>query len=424
LCAAAACALGFGLTYYGQVSNLDVPYLFWACLSLLWCMRAVVERAPRRFWGAALLAAAAVATKDQAYALFLLAAPVLLALWFATDAWPRHNARAVLAPLLSAALMALLALLLVDGAITNPGGFIKRVAFLTGPASQDYAEYVHGPAGWLALLADMIAYFTHGYGLVVVTLAVLGVVVHVRQTRGALRAAGLLPLLAIVSFTLCFNFAALRTDDRFLLPQGVLACFYIGIAAARLAFAANRWMTLAGRALLALVALFALHQAMAVDAVMLFDPRYDAEAWMRAHVRPGDTIETYGQNCFLPRFPPMARVSRVGQGDLKVRNPLPGVTELKEPFGAPRHPRYIVASGVWIRRYLIPPRPLLPGRVYSPIQQAEFRDADARGFFAALESGQSGYRLMHVARFRSRIWPQVAIHDSLGEPIGIYERAP
>ncbi len=40
LLAAAAAALGFGLTYYGQVSNLDVPTLFWSLLALLWGMRA------------------------------------------------------------------------------------------------------------------------------------------------------------------------------------------------------------------------------------------------------------------------------------------------------------------------------------------------------------------------------------------------
>ena len=42
--------------------------------------------------------------------------------------------------------------------------------------------------------------------------------------------AGFLPLLAMISFTLCFNFVALRSDDRFLLPQAVLACVYIGVA--------------------------------------------------------------------------------------------------------------------------------------------------------------------------------------------------
>ena len=43
LFAAGAAALNFGLTYYGQVSNLDVPYLFWGTLALLWGMRAVAE---------------------------------------------------------------------------------------------------------------------------------------------------------------------------------------------------------------------------------------------------------------------------------------------------------------------------------------------------------------------------------------------
>jgi len=54
LFAAGAAALNFALTYYGQVSNLDVPYLFWGTLALLWGMRAVVDRPPRHFWAAAL----------------------------------------------------------------------------------------------------------------------------------------------------------------------------------------------------------------------------------------------------------------------------------------------------------------------------------------------------------------------------------
>ncbi len=197
LLAAAACALNFGLTYYGQVSNLDVPYLFWASLALVWCMRAVMDEEPRRFWRAALFAAAAVATKDQAYALFLLSLPVFLLLWFAADAWPRRNGRKIALTLLASAAVSLFLLLLVDGAITNPSGFLHRVAFLAGPASQDYAQYLHNPSGWLALLSDMGSYFSQGYGLAAVTLAVLGVALHILRSRNSARVAGLLPLLAI-----------------------------------------------------------------------------------------------------------------------------------------------------------------------------------------------------------------------------------
>ena len=423
LLAAGACALGFGLTYYGQVSNLDVPYLFWSLLALLWGMRAVMERAPRRLWGAALFAAAAIATKDQAYALFALSLPAFLLLWLVVERWPRENIGKLGLTLLPAAAVALLLLLLVDGAVTNPGGFARRIAFLTGPASRNYAEYLHGPAGWWSLLGDMLRTYAGGYGIVAVTLAVLGLILHVVRSRGAALVAGLMPALAILSFTLCFNFIALRSDDRFLLPQAVLACFYIGIAAEALAFLARPWMRLAARAALALTALFALHRCIAIDAAFLLDPRYDAQAWMAGHVASGDSIETYGQNCFLPRFPQGARVARVGLGDLKLRNSLPGVTEVRAAFGAPRDSRFIVVSTVWAWRYLRPAISLTGGHIYSRLQQADFRNTDAQVYFRSLVSEKLGYRLVHVSRYDG-LWPAVHIHDSLDGAIWIFERAP
>jgi hypothetical protein len=419
--AASAAALNVTLTYYGQASNLDVPYLFWGLLSLLWVMRAVTEQAPRRFWGAGLFAAAAIATKDQAYGLFLLSLPLFLVLWSAAERWPRDNAVKLAKVILPAAAVALVLLLLLDGAITNPTGFARRIAFLTGPASKDYAEYLPNLTGWLALLADAARHFTAGYGLLVLALAAAGVIVLLRRTAGAARLAGLLPLLAIVSFTICFNFAALRSDDRFLMPQGVLAAFYVGLAAEALAFAGPTWMRLAGRAALAPTALLALHWCMAVNAALLLDPRYDAEAWLAAHVKPGDRIETYGQNCFLPRFPQSARTTRVGQGYLRLRNPLPGVTEVQQPFLAPRNSRYIVVSLAWARRYLKAPEPLREGRVHSRLQQMDFLNGDAHLYFTSLAAEQRGYRLVHAAAYRGW-WPVVHIHDSLAETIWIFER--
>ncbi|MEI7789925.1 MAG: glycosyltransferase family 39 protein [Alphaproteobacteria bacterium] len=418
LVAAAACALNFGLTYYGQVGNLDVPYLFWGLLSLLWGMRAVIEHQVRRWWGAALFAGAAVATKDQAYALFLLSLPLFLVLCFAVDGWTRANARRIVLMLLPAAAVTLFAVLLLDGAITNPGGFVKRLAFLSGPASQSYAEYWHGPAGWAALLGDMMRYYTRGYGLLAVLWAGIGVWLTWRRRN----VAGFLPLLAIISFTVCFNFAALRTDDRFLMPQAVLACVYIGIAVEMIGHA-RPWLRRAALGVVAVTALLALHQAIAINAAMLFDPRYDAESWMASHVRPGDTIETYGQNCFLPRFPKDAMVTRVGQGDLKLRNPLPGVREVRDAFIAPRGSRYVVLSTAWAQRYLRPAVPLPSGHRYSWLQELDFRNGDAHMYFTQLVGGKLPYRLVHVA-VPNRFWPTVNIHDSLNEPVWIFERTP
>jgi hypothetical protein len=320
---------------------------------------------------------------------------------------------------LPAAAVALLAVLLLDGAITNPAGFAKRVAFLTGPASQTYAEYWHGPLGWAALLTDMMRYYTRDYGLLAVVFTGVGVWLTWRRRN----VAGFLPLLAIISFTLCFNFAALRSDDRFLLPQGVLACVYIGIAVEMIGHA-RPWLRRGAQAVVAVIALLALHQAIAIAAAMLFDPRYNAERWMAAHVRPGDTVETYGQNAYLPRFPHDATVMRVGTRPPQARSPLPGVTELQEPFDAHRAPHFIVVNDWWMRHYTKPQSELGGHRLPSPVQAALYADMPARFYFRALEDGGVPYRLALRAGPASSFWPQVHIHESLNEAILIYERAP
>jgi hypothetical protein len=254
------------------------------------------------------------------------------------------------------------------------------------------------------------------------TLAVGGLALHLRRAQGPVRLAGLLPALAILSFTLCFNFAALRSDDRFLMTQGVLAAFYIGLAAEVLAFSAQDWVRLCGRVFVALTALLALHWCVAIHAGLLQDPRYDAEDWLAANVLPGDTIEIYGQNCFQPRFPRDATVWRVATGPLNLRNPLPGVREVREPYFVPRNPRFIVINLAWARRYLRPAVTLSGGRVYSALQQADFLNTDARLYFAALAGEKLPYRLAHASAYKG-LWPVVHIHDSLDETIWIFERA-
>ena len=204
----------------------------------------------------------------------------------------------------------------------------------------------------------------------------------------------------------------------------MLACVYIGIAAEVLAFPARDWVRLAGRGVLVLVALAALHQAVAINAAMLFDPRYDAERWMAAHVKPGDVIETYGQNCFLPRFPQSARVIRVGQGSLKLRNPLPGVTEAAAALhSAAPFALYCAEPGLGQPLSQLRP-PLAPGPHLFPAAATGFLQYRMRPlYFQGLVNGQAGYRLVHASRPAS-LWPIVHIHDSLDEPVWIFERVP
>jgi hypothetical protein len=428
-CAAAFVAVNAPFTYYAHTSNLDVPYLFWGCLALLALVRAVVRHDARRlrWWGA--FAALAVGTKDQAYALYILAAPAGLALWLALDPRARRSWRLLLREAVIATGIGLGLLLLIDGPLYNPRGLGARVTFLAGPASQAYASYTNDWSGRWQVVRDLIGDFNLQYPLPFAVLVLVGLVVFVRDERrdAARLAAGFLPLLVIVSFTLAFNCVARRTDQRFALPQALLAGVYGGIGIDALVFrprfAPARWLLRLCVGAAFAVALFA---AVDVDANLLFDPRYDAEAWLRAHVGPNDTIETYGLNVYMPRFPPGAHVVRVGPETADHRNPMPGVEEVLAPYGdaSSRGAMYIVVSAGWAWRYLLDPDERQgKGHQLPPTQLETESDARSSGFFRALtRSEYAPYRLAYVARWKSRLWPAFAIHASTSREIWIYAR--
>ena len=246
-----------------------------------------------------------------------------------------------------------------------------------------------------------------------------------RASDAARRAAGLVPLLAAISFTVAFDMSARRSEHRFVLPQMLMLGIYAGLALdeahARL-WPRHRWVLLA---LVAPCLSYALFRCVAVDVAMILDPRYDAERWMTEHVRSGDRMEIYGSNVQLPRLPADAAIERVDVSSTDGRNPILGVTEVTARFSdiESRRPRFIVVPELWAARYLIEPQWVEPaGRVLSPGQARLEGDLDSRTYFHALRDGQLGYRLAHVARWDSSFWPLVDIHASLTRTLWIFER--
>lgn len=430
ICVAAVCALNATLTYYGQTSNLDGPYIFWSLLAVWQWTCAIARHEVVRFPWALLFTVASIATKDQAYAVFVVSIPLVLAMWFAADPWPRQNARRILVTLLVWGSAALLLLLAVDGALTNPTGFGRRLAFLVGSASQDHAYYLRDLHGHLRLLWDAWNDFPRYYPAAGAFLAVLGLLAHAFKAGAGNRGgwvAGFLPFFAVISFTVAFNFVTLRTENRFVLPQSVFLSIYAGLGADWLLRSSSstiaKWPT---RIAVSLVALLALYQCLAVDAALLNDPRYDAERWLRDHAHGDDAIETYGLNVYLPRFGDAGAVTRVWPTPIQDRSPLPGITELQQiPESIEtRSPKFIVVSDAWALRYLQPADSSeQDGRMPSREQLRLFEETATRNYFQDLYQGKLPYRLALSASYQSRVWPIVHVHESLAETINIFERA-
>lgn len=428
-CAAAFAAANLSATYYAHTSNLDTAYLFWALASLLVLLRAFVRHELTRLRRAFVLAVLAVGTKDQAYGLFLASVPIAVAWFVAFDPWARVRRRDVARSALIAGASASGLFLLTDAVILNPTGFRARLAFLTGSASKDFVTYADDWTGRLRMLRDAAIQVDHFYPAALAFVGVAGILLTLNRSRGRrerLATSGL-PLLAAISFTVTFDFTALRTDHRFFLPQALLLAVYGGLAMEPLVFAERGSRRLAAQAAFAVVFAVAIHRCIAVDAQLLYDPRYAAEDWLESRLRDGDLVETYGNNVYQLRVPTKARVVRVGPEPVGSRSPLPGVAEVQAPFEdvVARRPRFVVLAGGWVWRYLVDAdEQLEPGTVVAPTQARTLSDAPARAHFARFITGVDAYGMAQPFKFESRYFPLLDIHGSTSREVWIYELKP
>lgn len=418
-------------TYYAHTSNLDIPALFWASYALLALVTAIKADEPRKLRRVAVLVACAIATKDQAYAVFLFSMPCVLVLWALER---RRRAPGTLPELVRETLwlvgIGIALVLLLDGALFNPTGFAARVRFLTGPASQDFAQYSKDWPGRLAAFWDAVTFLPNHYPVALAPLFALGVVLAVARTRGRDRIAALVPLFAILSFTLAFNCVARRVEERFMLPQMQLLAVYGGCAVAGLLelapVARQRALTWMVRAGAVACILSGLRLSAVVIATMLGDARYDAEAFMRENVRQGDVIEVYGGNVYLPRFPASAVVQRVGSGPTTSRNPMPDIVEKQDHLGAvgARNPRWIVVSTGYAWRFLREAKGEETGHMLPESQRMSLADADATNHMRALFAGAAGYEVAHISHYAGHppVLPPHPLHASLACDVWIFRR--
>ncbi len=427
-------ALGAGIVlvgnaifvYYAHTGNLEVPYLFWTTLALVEIDR--VASGESRETKALLYSTCAVLTKDQAAAALFL--PLLL--YVVLLPWRARGAPILRRELVQPVLFSLGGYAVVSGALVNPTGFVRRLAFLFGPASQTWAGYPRTVAGTLSLARDALLALPHFGSWPIAVLAVVGV--GLAALSPVRRARLLLPLTAAVSFTVFFNLSARRTEDRFLLPQSVLLAPYAALALERALVAplqrfreadqsrgTRSWwpraLVLAAGAAALLPALLGVAS---LDATLLADPRYAAEKYLAA-IAPGTPIEVVGSTKYLPRLPSGLVATRPGVEPLSDRQRMAGVRELVDPAmdPRPRAPRLIVLATELskIEMAELPKAPLGYGL-------STYHDTVSRSFLRRLLEGSFGY--LRVFRARCSLpWPLECreVHGSTGGELWIYAPA-
>ncbi len=402
--------------YYAHTGNLEVPYLFWSTWAMVEVDR--VLRGQAREVQVLLLATAAVLTKDQSSAAFLLVIPFSLVVFPLLSRGAARRAVLLRKPLWKAVALAVGAYLLVSGALVNPSGFRARLGILFGPASQDWATYPRGLGGAVSILRDMVLSIPRYTSWPIALAAMTGLVLLLRHGTGTARARAVMPFVAALSFTLFFTVAARRTEDRFVLPQAILFFPYAAVVFHALA---RRLTTMRGRLLLAVVSISTMAPAVvgvaSMDATLLGDARYEAERFLST-LPAGAKLEIYGGPHFLPRLPSKLILTRVGSDPIDGRSNLPGVTEILDPGMSPgsRSPDYILVSTEFAHSDVV----VDTRKVFGV---SAYTDEASLQFFTSLYGGALGYE--RVLRARCNVpWPLTPrqVHGSTGGEIWIFRR--
>lgn len=384
LLAAALFAASVPFVYYAKTANLDMPYVFWFSLALLFFVRLRDEHRRRDAVLFALTAAAAVATKDQAFALFVL--PVLV---LAVDLH-RHRRRDALVAMAGTGLVALA---IFDGLLWNPGGFAEHVRLITGSASRDFRMFPATPQGEALLAYETLRHLAFALGWPSLLAAAAGVVLAVTARPRPERL--LATLWFPASYAVFFLAVVLYVYDRFLLPVALVLSLFAGQALDR-AWRAHRWM---GAGLAGLVLAFAVARAASVNVLLVNDARYDAERWLAREASPPALVAAVGPLEYLPRLDGL-NVRRLGPSAARLQAVRPDVVVVNADYAA----RAEEGSG-------------------------------ERAFHEALEDGSLGYRrayahrsapptpFLDVDRLRGdgpgRIWSNL---DKVNPEIRIYRR--
>lgn len=294
--AAFAAAVIPNFVYLAKLAKPEVPYLAPFMAAMLYYVRALRDPRPAQYGAFALWGMVAICVKDQAYGLFVL--PALHLIWLRWRAAEGSAGRRVLAlvadrALFRAVVASVVTFVVIHNLLFNLAGFAEHLKLITGDGSQGFARYAPTVPEHVRMLRDGLLMVPWMLGWPLALLAAAGVVIAWRQRRDATVAL----LLPAVSYYVTFIAVIRYQYDRFYLGPAILFAVFAGLTLATLARQAV-WARLVAVG----VAAFSLVNGASVNLLMARDSRYDAEAWLHAHVSDALTIGYIGPLAYLPRL--------------------------------------------------------------------------------------------------------------------------
>jgi 4-amino-4-deoxy-L-arabinose transferase-like glycosyltransferase len=295
LLAAACVAFVCPFLYYAKTTNLEVPYLFWFALAIYFYLRALRRHRLGDYLLLATAVALSVCTKDQAFALYVLAPlPLTASLRNArrAEGLPAGVAATVFdRRIVGAALTVVVVFSAVHNLLFDWQGFLSHVEAMRDISGRSH-EFANDLAGHAGLLAQNVRNTAFSLGLPLFLAACAGVVAALVRWRSRRYLVSL--LVFPISYHLFFLAIARYSYDRFMLPVTLVLSFF---AAPVLAWVARRapvprWV---GVGAVAGLLVYTLLYAFSIDLEMHADSRAAARQWLEGRVGPGDGLLSVGR---------------------------------------------------------------------------------------------------------------------------------
>lgn len=288
--------------YYAKMTNVDIPYIFWFVLSLLFFVRILKTHRQADYLLFALTAIAAICTKDQAFGLYVLTPiPIVLSGYFYQKTQnPEITFRRVLfdRKIWIASGAAVLLFALIHNVVFNLSGFIGHVRLIIGPSSEGYRMYPGTVSGQGRMFWQALKHLQFLFGWPLAVVCLLGLATALLQKK---RNRLLLSLFVpAISYYIFFIGAVMYHYDRFLIPIAILLSFFGGKGLADW-LVVERGFRQGRKIIVSLFVGYSLWYAASVNINMIVDSRYKIEAWMAKHIQADATIGFIGVVQCLPR---------------------------------------------------------------------------------------------------------------------------
>ena len=295
-------ALSCTFIYYTKTINLEIPYLLWFMLSMLFYLRILKQQKLKDYILFSIIAAITVCTKDQAYGFYILT-PIFIVIQHYYYLKKQNSNITIIQSLKSKKIIYPLIIgisvfLLIHNVVFNLEGFFEHFNLITSGGAKIRPRYEQTIWGQLQMLRQSLAHlrFCLGWGLYIICL--FGLISSLAKfKRNYLSLSLLIPIISYYLFYICLIW---YNNVRYLMPLGIIIAFFGGGLI-------DKWLKknkylLPKIIIISLIFIYTFAYSFSVNNLMVKDSRYYVEQWINKNISETALILSIGGQKYGPRL--------------------------------------------------------------------------------------------------------------------------